>query len=378
MVSYWWNFMSDNSSQPSQIPNQPQIAPHPSSPQGQRTNNIPAPLPLPPIQSQPAHVNRTASEKFLNTGSITTSTMADPINTNNPFSNDFKSSRLYQSISTPNEQNFRKAIVHRARHVNSIAIKNHTQQTSGESGETLISRMLIKGESIASSTPLRCRSIKSTDSRSMTEIGEERIGVRAVVTSRRLLLVDANKNSIHKIRHASSPSTFFSPPRPKESFSVDTTVSDDVWFKPIPLNCITGIEILSSHGSDASALVSNNRHPGWFVLLLAGILGFLSVIASEGDENLTLFGFILAVIGFTGSTICYSMLARSKVYAPRSVVYKQRKITLGIYDTISNRPLVIVLELEDSQNLTMAYDWCRILQQYAPQLSSETQPLLLV
>ena len=128
----------------------------------------------------------------------------------------------------------------------------------------------------------------------------------------------------------------------------------------------------------ASALVSNYRHPGWFVLLLAGILGFLSVIASEGDENLTLFGFILAVIGFTGSTICYSMLARSKVYAPRSVVYKQRKITLGIYDTISNRPLVIVLELEDSQNLTMAYDWCRILQQYAPQLSSETQPLLLL
>lgn len=212
----------------------------------------------------------------------------------------------------------------------------------------------------------------------MTEMTGGRIGVRAVVTSRRLLLVDANKNSSHQIRHAPSPSTFFSPPRPKESFSVDTVVSDDVWFKPIPLNCITGMEILSSHGSEASALVSNNRHPGWFVLLLIGLLGFVTVLVSEGDENMTILGSSLAVLGCVGSVVVYSMLARAKIYAPRTVVYKQRKISLGIYDTISNRPLLIELELQDSQNLTMAYDWCRILQQYAPQLSSETQPLLLL
>jgi hypothetical protein len=303
--------------------------------------------------------------------------MTDPINTPNPFSNDFQSSRLYQSLSTPNEDNFRKAIIQKARAANSIATKNHKQQTSGESGETLISKMLTTGESIVTSAPLRCRSVKAIDTKSMTEMGDGRIGVRAVVTSRRLLLIDADKNSMHKIRHSVSPSTFLSPPRPKESFLVETVISDDVWFKPIALNCITGIEILSSHGSEASALVSNNRHPGWFVMLLVGILGFVTLLASGEDDNLVILGFSLAVVGFVGSLVFYSMIARSKVYAPRTVVYKQRKISLGIYDTIPNRPLIIELELEDSQNLTMAYEWCRILQQHAPQLSSESQPLLL-
>jgi hypothetical protein len=323
-------------------------------------------------------VNLSAQEKFVNIGSITTSTMTDPINTNNPFRNDLQSSRLYQSLSTPNEENFRKAIIQRIRSVNSIAKKNHTQQTSGESGETLISRMLIAGENIASSTPLRCRSVKATDPRTMTEMGSGRIGVRAIVTSRRLLLVDANKNSLHIMRHAPSPTSFLSPPRPKESFSVETGVSDDVWFKPIPLNCITGIEILSSHGSEASALVSNNRHPGWFLMLLVGILGFVTLLVSGEDDNLVIGGFILTVVGFVGSMMFYSLFAHSKIYAPRTVIYKQRKISLGIYDTITNRPLVLNLELEDSQNLTTAYDWCRILQQYAPQLSSEMEPLLLL
>ena len=374
-------------------PAAPQHSPAPQPVAQTQPVGVPAqPLPRPqvPIQNQsgphsngtapprPVHANLTSQEKFVNLGSITTSTMSDPINTKNPFSNDFHSSRLYQSLSTPNEPNFRKAILQRTRLVNSIATRNHTQQTSGESGETLISRMLISGENITSSTPLRCRSVKETDTRTLNELSSGRIGVRAVVTSRRLLLVDANKNSIHKIGHASTPSTFLSPPRPKESFSVETLVSDDVWFKSIPLNCITGIEILSRHGSEASALVSNNRHPGWFLLLLVGLLGFFTILASEDDENLVIGGFVLAIIGFVGAMVFYSMLARAKVYSPRTVVYKRRVISLGIYDTISNRPIKIELELEDSQNLTMAYDWCRILQQHAPQLSSEQKPLLLI
>ena len=326
-----------------------------SAPTAQRaTQPSPKPLPLSPAvqQAQPNahqrynHVNLTATENFVKLGSITTSTMSDPINTNNPFSNDFQSSRLYQSLSTPNEENFRKSIIQRVRHANSIATNNHTRQTSGESGETLISRMLISGENIASSTPLRCRSVTATDPRSMDLLGGGRIGVRAVVTSRRLLLVDANKTSMHKIKPSTSPSTFLSAPRPKESFSVETLVSDDVWFKPIPLSCITGIEILSSHGSEASALVSNNRHPAWFPLLLAGILGFIVLISSGEDESFVIAGFTLAVVGIVGSMVFYTLLARSKVYPPRSVVYKQRKITLGVYDTISNRPPMMELELE--------------------------------
>ena len=109
----------------------------------------------------------------------------------------------------------------------------------------------------------------------------------------------------------------------------------------------------------------------------AGILGFILLISSGEDESFVIAGFTLAVAGIVGSMVFYTLLARSKVYPPRSVVYKQRKITLGVYDTISNRPLMMELELEDSQNLTTAYEWCRVLQQYAPQLSSETQPLLL-
>ena len=102
-----------------------QLLPPPQVP----SHHPPSPQPNLTAAPRPVHANLTSQEKFVNLGSITTSTMSDPINTKNPFSNDFHSSRLYQSLSTPNEQNFRKAILQRTRLVNSIATRNHTQQT---------------------------------------------------------------------------------------------------------------------------------------------------------------------------------------------------------------------------------------------------------
>ena len=357
---------------PPQVPTSPP-APH-------ETQQLPYPqatrLNLPQNQSSPhqsTHVNQSANQTYVNIGAVTTGSAVNPINTNNPFSRDVSSSRRFQQLSVPNEENYRKRILQSIKVANSLAAANHNKQTSGETGETLVSKMLISGENIASPNYLRCRSVKAVDPNTIADLGSGQIGVRALVTTNRLLLVDSNKNTVHKMISSRAPTTFLSPPRPGESFNVSSTIADDVWFKPIPLTCITGIEILSSHKSEASKLVSNNRHPIWFAMLSVGLLMFLLGAIDTGTISWSISIGILAIVV---SIIAYSQVAISKTYKPKSVVYKERKISIGYFDTVANRPLILELELEDGQNLSIAYEWCRVLQQYSPQLSSSATPLI--
>ena len=320
----------------------------------------------------PKLINLNADDGFVSIGSVTTAQENDPIQTNNPFSNDTKSSRLFQSISTPNEVGFRRKVIESVRKTSSAASENHQKQTSGESGETLVAKMLISEEGIASPTYLRCRTVKAVEPDSFkVHEGDGHKGVRAIVTNKRLLLVDSSKNTVHKITPARTPSTFLSPPRPGESFSIQSSISDDVWFKAIPLRCVTGLEVLSSHMSESYRLVSNNRHPLWFTLLIAGaLLLFLSI--TSGPLMI-----ILGLISIVSSLIVFSTIARPKTSRTRSEVYKERTVSIGFYDTVYNRPLILEIELEDTQNLSLAYEWCRVLQQYAPNLSSDSPPIIL-
>ena len=50
---------------------------------------------------------------------------------------------------------------------------------------------------------------------------------------------------------------------------------------------------------------------------------------------------------------------------------------MGYYDPVFNIPLVMKLELEDSQSLRLAYEWSKTLQQVAPQLGESNSPLIL-
>ena len=310
----------------------------------------------------------------MSVGSITTAQAHDPIQTNNPFSLDIDSSRKFQQLSVPNEETFRRGILASIRMAAGLATKQHRQQTSGESGETLITKMLMSQESIASPTYLRCHRVRAIDPVSTKALGEGQIGVRALVTSNRLLLVDANQNSVHRMSNVKMRSSFLSPPRPGESFRLTSSISDDVWFKPIPLRSITGMELLSSHRSDASKIVTNNRHPGWFVLL---IVGFFCLLLAGIQVDFAYVWAVVAMLVFLSCILVYSNIARPKSFKTTSMVYKERKISIGYYDTVANRPLILELELEDNQNLSLAYEWCRVLQQHSPQLSSDANPLIL-
>jgi len=325
-------------------------------------------------QAQASHTNASQNREFVSVGSITTAQAHDPIQTNNPFSLDIDSSRKFQQLSVPNEETFRRGILASIRMAAGLATKQHRQQTSGESGETLITKMLMSQESIASPTYLRCHRVRAIDPVSTKALGEGQIGVRALVTSNRLLLVDANQNSVHRMSNVKMRSSFLSPPRPGESFRLTSSISDDVWFKPIPLRSITGMELLSSHRSDASKIVTNNRHPGWFVLL---IVGFFCLLLAGIQVDFAYVWAVVAMLVFLSCILVYSNIARPKSFKTTSMVYKERKISIGYYDTVANRPLILELELEDNQNLSLAYEWCRVLQQHSPQLSSDANPLIL-
>jgi hypothetical protein len=357
---------------PPQVPTSPPPS-HPTLQRPQPQASGPNPLPKPTPTHQSTHINQSANQSYVNIGAVTTGSAINPINTNNPFSRDVSSSRRFQQLSTPNEENFRNRILQSIKVANSLAGANHNKQTSGETGETLVSKMLITGESIASPNYLRCRSVKAVDPNTIADLGSGQIGVRALVTTNRLLLVDSNKNTVHKMTTSRAPTTFLSPPRPGESFTVSSTIADDVWFKPIPLTCVTGIEILSSHKSEASKLVSNNRHPIWFAMLSVGLV---LLLVGTIDTRTISWSFSIGIFAIIVSIIAYSQVAISKAYKPKSVVYKERKISIGYFDTVANRPLILELELEDGQNLSIAYEWCRVLQQYSPQLSSSATPLV--
>jgi len=134
------------------------------------------------------------------------------------------------------------------------------------------------------------------------------------------------------------------------------------------------MELLSSHRSDASKIVTNNRHPGWFVLL---IVGFFCLLLAGIQVDFAYVWAVVAMLVFLSCILVYSNIARPKSFKTTSMVYKERKISIGYYDTVANRPLILELELEDNQNLSLAYEWCRVLQQHSPQLSSDANPLIL-
>ena len=354
-------------------------------------NHPPAPNhpPNPPMPANnPAQViNTSAPNPYVGHSALTTSAAPDLITSQNPFQNDVSSSINFQRIgaNVPNPIALRNQALDSIRKQSIIANRLMSSQKGAQTSESLIANMYFADETLTSAPMLQCQSVTFTPSHS--SVGENKstqhLGVRAMITNRRLVFVDSTKNNRYTLEKTSlNRDSLITPFRKGESYQAMATITDDLWFKPLPLPSITGVEIYTSHRSEASQYVANRVAPYWFFSLISGILGYL--IAATGlyqdmdPAVLILLAGVLPTLLLIFAAFLWVSKAQVKIYNSINSVTKSREIRIGTYDTIHNKPMCISLQVEDSQPLASIFHWCKELQDYSPRLSGTEDPLILM
>jgi hypothetical protein len=260
-----------------------------------------------------------------------------------------------------------------------------TSQKGAQTSESLIARMYFSDETLTSAPMLKCQSVQFTPFHGTGAPPEttQHIGVRAMITNRRLVFVDSTKNTLYTLQKANlQGNSAITPFRKGESYQTVATITDDLWFKPLPLPTITGVEIYTSHRSEASQYIANRVAPYWFFSLAVGLIGYLLAAAgiySSFDSGLEItLGVVLPTLLLFLATYLFMAKAQVKVYNSINSVTKSREIRIGAYDPIHNRPTYISMKVEDSQPLASIFHWCRELQDHSPRLSGTQDPLILM
>ena len=359
-------------------------------------NNPPPPNPpatsILPIPSAPANspaqvINTSTPNSYVGHSPLTTSAAPDLINSKNPFQYDVSSSINFQRIgaNVPNPIGLRNAALKSIRTQNIISNQLMSSQKGAQTSESLIAKMYFADETLTSAPMLQCQSVTFTPSHSAVDVTQttQHIGVRAMITNRRLVFVDSTKNNRYTLdKTALNRNSIITPFRKGESYQATATITDDLWFKPLPLPSITGVEIYTSHRSEASQYVANRVAPHWFYILITGVLGYLLTatgIYEDVDQILMiLFGGVLPTMLLILAAFLYVSKAQVKLYNSINSVTKSREIRIGAYDPIHNKPMYIALKVEDSQPLASIFHWCRELQNHSSRLNGSEDPLILM
>ena len=384
----------------SQHVRQPTQMAHSQPPAPRHQSTLPQPLPpaqpLPRSNAPAVLLNQSKPNAFVQQSALTTSNYTDIIHTQNPFQYDVSSSLNFQRISAnvPNGDELRVMALSSVRNQKSISESLMVNQKGAESSETLISKMYFSNETPTNAPILKCRSVSFSQRKVASDSSNNafHIGVRALITSRRLIFVDSTKNNRYTLEKKQlTDKSIITPFRKGETYQTKSTITDDLWFKPLPLPTITGVEIYTSHRSEASQYVANRVAPYWFYSLLLGFFSFsISLVgigvsldsSSTSDESnsflLIVLPAILGIIFLLASLYLYSAKAKVKLYNSINSVTKSRTINIGAYDNIQNCPTHITLEIEDSQPLASIFQWCKELQTNCPHLNGEDDPLILM
>lgn len=310
----------------------------------------------------------------------------DSINTNNPFTSDIASSITFQRIeaNVPNGPELRTSALNSIRRQKRISEQLMTTQKGSQTSESLISQMYFDDESPTSCPILQCQSVIFSPSHAGHMQGKnegvQHLGVRAIITSRRLIFVDSTKNNQYTIRKTRlSGASIITPFRKGETYETMSRITDDLWFKPLPLPTITGVEIYTSHRSEASQHIANRVAPHWLFSILIALIGYL--VGASGmyeSQNVGIwFGFVAPTLLIVLSVYFYVAKAQVKLYNSVNSITKSRDVRIGIYDPIHNMPMYISIKIEDSQPLQSIFQWCKELQNHSPRLCGTDDPLIL-
>ena len=315
-------------------------------------HNLLTSKPLPRSNAPAVLLNQSKPNAFVQQSALTTSNYTDIIHTQNPFQYDVSSSLNFQRISAnvPNGDELRVMALSSVRNQKSISESLMINQKGAESSETLISKMYFSNETPTNAPILKCRSVSFSQRKVASDSSNNafHIGVRALITSRRLIFVDSTKNNRYTLEKKQlTDKSIITPFRKGETYQTKSTITDDLWFKPLPLPTFTGVEIYTSHRSEASQYVANRVAPYWFYSLLLGFFSFsISLVgigvsldsSSTSDESnsflLIVLPAILGIIFLLASLYLYSAKAKVKLYNSINSVTKSRTINIGAYDNI--------------------------------------------
>ena len=361
--------------------NFPPPAPH--------SSNAPPPPAISPVSANiPVQVvNTSQPNPYVVQSALTTTAAPDIINSKNPFQYDIASSLNFQRIgaNVPNAVELHNRALKSIRYQKTISDSLMSSQKGAQTSESLIAKMYFPDETLTSAPMLQCQSVTFTPSQSVGVITEatQHNGVRAMITNRRLVFVDSTKNNLYTLKKSVlSSNSIITPFRKGETYQTMSAITDDLWFKPLPLPTITGVEIYTSHRSEASQYVANRVAPYWFFSLLSGVFGYILAIMDvyENAESGVLIGFgmVLPTLLLILAAYLFVAKAQIKLYSSINSITKSREIRIGAYDPIHNKPTYIVLKIEDSQPLAAIFHWCRELQNHSPRLSGSEDPLILM
>jgi len=238
--------------------------------------------------------------------------------------------------------------------------------------ESLIGKMYSDGESLVRQ-PLQIRKVEflrpsNTAPEGFRKIDNvEHIGVRGVLTNKRLLLIDSTEDSVSELTKPTSQYVEEMFQRKLFGlFKIRHKIMHDFWFKDILLEDIAGSEFHFSHFSDSSKVLKRFHHPiSIFLLFFSIIMALLGVVlvGDRSNEVAMIVSFVFSFIFLIAGSLVYNYMSILKPYITESEYGKNRIIKIGYFDQLHNDRMVLLFHLEDGQELEKSVEWLSILQE---------------
>jgi hypothetical protein len=345
-------------------------------------------LPKPPINSNPikfvnqqvaftgneVQMNVSADEQYASLSSITTTrTHTEGIvqHFGNPFFQDYQSRLNFQSIEDPGAEKLRQNLVFMHHNVQNTARKNFQSGEKTYSAKDIIRKLLNEGENTVGSQILRIKEVKlrlpnaNLDYNTSNIPHSEHIGVRAIITNKRLMLVDSTEDTISNLENLSGfNKTEFMQRKKSGAFAVKHRIMHDFWIKSILHEDINASEFHFSDFSESKQELRRFHHPASIFL---GIMSIFAFFFAFVDGNLGGF-FLTALFGsfflLISSIVVWWYFSQTKYYIMMSPHGKKRQLTIGYFDKIYNQNLILDITLEDGQNISDTTDWLRVLHDF--------------
>lgn len=352
-----------------------------------KQEQLATPLPKPPINSNPltfvnqqitytgneVQMNLSANEQYARLSSVTTSKTHNQGVINrfgNPFFQDYRSRLNFESIEEPGAEKLRRNLLIMHTGIQNTATNNFQAGEQSYSAKQILKKLLNEDEEIIGKQLLKIKEVSSRlPSAKLNEINNQlpnskHIGVRAIITNKRLILVDSTKDTISNLENLSSFKPEFLQRKKSGAYAVKHRIMHDFWVKSISHNDINATEFHFSDFSESRQELKRFHHPAAiFCGIMSFVLFFLSFTDIEyGTFFVTLF--FSSILMLISSILIWYYFSQTKYYLKMSPHGKKRELTIGYFDKIYNQNLILELTLEDGQNISDTTDWLRTLHDF--------------
>ena len=248
------------------------------------------------------------------------------------------------------DQKMKAAILEEESELRQVVYENHMKQKEQLTNEELLSSLLYKGEQRVEIPPLRCSRARIISGENGKVI-DERFGVEARLTDKRLILTDVDVTSVPFLKRELKTSF---PTR--KSYRVARELRDDVWYYPFPLKNITGLMLGLSNKTRVSSQLSMRYND---IGLGIAALGLVLVILGFGNSVLLLLG-LLALIGGLIYAFVEPKFVRSEFELEQGLF---REVRLGGLDPITQEKVILEFTIDQDYSIHAIKDYFAKLQQ---------------